>query len=80
MMEQLDHETREAVKGVIIIAAYLLPTIVALLRRHRNGTAIMAANVLFGWMGIPWFGVLVWSLTSHRKPRRKRRQPMGVQP
>jgi len=47
---------------LILLTFYLLPTIVAALRRHRNAPAIAVLNILAGWTLIGWVGALVWSL------------------
>ncbi len=45
-------------------AAYLFPALVAAGRKHHNGNAITALNVLLGWTFIGWVVALVWSLTA----------------
>jgi len=52
----------------IVIAVYFLPTIFAIRRRHRNGTAILALNLLLGWTILGWVAALVWSLTNDPQP------------
>lgn len=49
--------------AVIMVAAYLAPTIVAFVRHHHNQWAIFALNLLLGWTVIGWVVALVWSLT-----------------
>ncbi len=49
---------------VIIVALYFIPTIIALLRGHRQTVAIAALNLLLGWTVLGWVGSLVWSLTN----------------
>jgi len=48
----------------IIVALYFIPTIIALLRGHRQTVAIGALNLLLGWTVLGWVGSLVWSLTN----------------
>jgi len=48
---------------IIIIASYFLPTIIALLRGHRNALAIFLLNFFLGWTFIGWVVALVWSAT-----------------
>jgi hypothetical protein len=50
--------------------AYLIPTAVALFRRHPQKTAIIALNLLLGWSIVGWAGALVWALvrTDPLKP------------
>jgi uncharacterized membrane protein len=44
------------------IAGYLLPTILAALRRHPQLLVIFLVNFLLGWTVIGWIGALAWSL------------------
>ena len=43
---------------------YFLPALVALMRKHRQTTAIMALNLLLGWTFIGWVAALIWALTN----------------
>jgi hypothetical protein len=43
------------------MACYLLPSLIAYLRGHRSVAAIFALNLLVGWTGVGWIGVLIWS-------------------
>lgn len=47
---------------VLAIAAYFLPTIIALFRRKRNWLPIMLVNIVCGWTIVLWFPILIWSL------------------
>jgi hypothetical protein len=49
---------------VVLLVSYFLPWVVALLRRHRNATAIFILNLLLGWTFIGWVVALVWSFTN----------------
>jgi hypothetical protein len=53
----------------VIIAMYLLPGIVASLRRHPSSLAIFALNVLLGWTVLRWIAAFVWSLTATNRTR-----------
>jgi len=48
---------------ILSLAFYFLPTIIALLRRHRNALAIFLLNFFLGWTFIGWVVALVWSAT-----------------
>jgi uncharacterized membrane protein YqaE (UPF0057 family) len=51
----------------ILLALYFLPTLVALLRGHHNGVAILVLNALLGWTLLGWVAALVWACTvTHR--------------
>lgn len=49
---------------LLVIITYLVPSIVAGVRGHRNSTAITVLNVFTGWSGIGWLGCLVWALIN----------------
>ena len=46
---------------------YMLPTLIALARRHHNLLAICFLDLLAGWTGIGWFIAFIWSLTAVRR-------------
>lgn len=52
---------------VIAIGLYMLPTIIASLRKKKNAGAIMALNFFLGWTMIGWVVSLVWALTAEGK-------------
>jgi len=49
---------------VVAVLGYLIPSITAMAREHRNAAAIAALNVLLGWTVLGWIGALVWALTE----------------
>jgi hypothetical protein len=50
----------------IFVAIYLLPTIVSVIRKHRNMTAIFILNVLLGWTFFGWVVALIWSVFKEK--------------
>lgn len=50
--------------GLLTVALYCLPTIIAVARKHRNRFAIGLVNIFLGWSVIGWFVALVWALTN----------------
>ena len=50
--------------GLVLLAMYFLPAIIAAARQHRQTLAIFALNLLLGWSVIGWIIALVWSLTA----------------
>lgn len=48
----------------LFLFAYLLPSFVALQRKHVNTTAICVLNILVGWSFIGWVAALIWSLVN----------------
>ena len=53
----------------ILVGSYLLPTIVAAARDHRNTFAIFMLNLLLGWSLIGWVAAMVWACTADRRVR-----------
>ncbi len=53
---------------VIFIVMYFGPTIIALIRKHRQAGAIAALNLLLGWT-VGWIGSFIWSLMSPQQPQ-----------
>lgn len=49
---------------VVTIAIFFLPTIIAIMRHHRNSLAIFLVNLLLGWTGIGWIVALIWSVVK----------------
>lgn len=47
---------------VLIFVFYFLPTLIALLRQHKNKLAIFLLNLLLGWTVLGWVVSLVWSV------------------
>jgi len=50
---------------LVMFVGYFIPTIVAICRSHKNGSAIVILNLLLGWLLIPWVIALVWSFTDY---------------
>lgn len=46
--------------GLILLAIYLIPALLATLKKHKNVTAIWILNIFAGWTFIGWVGALVW--------------------
>jgi hypothetical protein len=41
-----------------------LPTIIAVVRHHRNTLAIVLVNIFLGWTGVGWLVALIWSFVG----------------
>jgi len=67
-MNHSEIKVDEVIGGILIIlllrAAYLLPTIIAVIRKHKNKAAIGVVNIALGWTFLGYIFALVWSLTS----------------
>jgi hypothetical protein len=53
--------TRFLILLMVVIAVYLLPSVVAFKKKHINATAILVLNIFLGWTFIGWVGALVWA-------------------
>lgn len=53
---------------VIALLIYLIPTIIAFKRGHRNRFVIMAINIALGGTLIAWLGALIWALNRVDSP------------
>lgn len=47
---------------VIILGLYLLPSLLAFVRGHRNKQALAKFNILGGWTIFGWIVALVWAV------------------
>lgn len=56
--------------GLLLFALYLLPTIIAGTRKHRQVAPIAVTNILAGWTGIGWLVALIWSVASFSRVER----------
>ncbi|MGB3968758.1 MAG: superinfection immunity protein [Planctomycetota bacterium] len=53
--------------GLMLLAAasiYVLPSAVAMLRRHRNVASIMVVNLLLGWTLLGWAVSMAWAVSA----------------
>ena len=47
---------------IVVLVIYLLPSIIAFARGHRNKQALAKFNLFGGWTIFGWITALVWSL------------------
>ncbi len=52
---------------VLVVALYLLPSLIATSRQKRNAGAIFLLNLLLGWTVLGWVIALVWSALHEEK-------------
>ena len=52
------------VLGLVGLALYFLPVVVAAMRSHHNTGAIFILTLLLGWSVIGWAVALVWAFTA----------------
>jgi hypothetical protein len=50
--------------SLIGLALYLLPTILAAVRRSKSLVGIILVNILLGWTFVGWIVALVWSISG----------------
>lgn len=48
--------------GIIGLAIYILPTIIAAVRRSKSLVGILLVNIFLGWTFIGWVLSLIWAL------------------
>ena len=58
-----------------LVGLYMLPTIVAVLNRHRHDMSVCLLNVLLGWTLLGWIIALVWGAASQPRAAGDRRSP-----
>ncbi|SUI90884.1 MULTISPECIES: superinfection immunity protein [Shewanella] len=51
---------------ILLLCVYLLPTFLAVLKKHADSTAITVLNIFLGWTFIGWVVALVWVV---KKPK-----------
>ena len=51
---------------MVLLAVYLLPSIMAFARNHRNKYALAKFNIFGGWTIFGWITALVWA--SYAEP------------
>ena len=49
---------------LLLIGAYMIPTVIAGVRNHHQTVPIALLNVLLGWTFIGWVAALVWSASA----------------
>lgn len=49
------------------IAVYFVPSIVAGIRKKKNGVSIFIVNFFFGWTFIGWVIALAWAFAHETK-------------
>ena len=45
---------------ICIVIGYFLPSIIAMIGRHKQVNAILLLNLFLGWTGLGWLGALIW--------------------
>jgi len=50
---------------VVVIALYILPSIIAFKRMHKNRMAILCLDLLTAWSFLGWVACVVWAFTDN---------------
>jgi len=50
-----------AVFILLMLAIYLLPTLVAVIRDHHASAGVFLINLFLGWTLLGWLGSLIWA-------------------
>ena len=50
--------------AIVILSIYMIPSIVAVKRKHYDKTAIIVLNIFLGWSLVGWIVALVWACTN----------------
>jgi hypothetical protein len=51
---------------LLLVLAYFLPSLVAVVRGHQSSLEIVTCNLLLGWTVLGWVVAFIWSLTAAR--------------
>ncbi len=57
--------------AVVLLAIYVLPTIIAVRRDISNKVPLLLVNLLLGWLGFAWIACLVWSIVEQSQAQRR---------
>lgn len=60
----------EFILFLIFIVVYFLPSIIANSRKCKSETWIVLINLFFGWTGLGWIGLFIWSIAGEKKDKR----------
>ncbi|MCS2152986.1 superinfection immunity protein [Scandinavium goeteborgense] len=52
----------------VLLVLYLIPSVIAYRRWHKNFKPILVLNIFLGWTFLGWLVCLVWSLSSNTQP------------
>jgi len=61
-MQMQNFTIAELILLTLVLAIYFLPSLIALLRHHKNKLTIFLLNLFLGCTVIGWVSSLVWSV------------------
>ena len=50
---------------IFLLAMYMAPSLIAIIRHHRNSASIIVVNLFLGWTLVGWVIALAWSFTDN---------------
>ena len=75
--EMMDTVVFDVILGTLALCAaiylYFIPFAIAYSRRHKNTKTVFLLNLLFGWTGLGWIVLLVWSFKGKTAQRKQGR-------
>ncbi|MDO6462163.1 superinfection immunity protein [Granulosicoccaceae sp. 1_MG-2023] len=51
----------------LLLAAYFLPTMIAVRVKHGNCDAVFLTNLFLAWTGLGWIALLIWAFYGARE-------------
>ena len=59
---EFNSEIGTILAAILLCAVYVVPSVIAVGRRHHQTLTILVLNVLFGWTVFGWIVAIVWAL------------------
>jgi len=56
--------TTSVILLALIVALYMLPSLIAFSRDHPHRRVLMLLNILLGWTLIGWIMIFVWAVAA----------------
>jgi hypothetical protein len=53
-----------AVYIIVALLIFFIPSFIASSRNHEYSVAIWLINILLGWTGLVWIGILIWAIVG----------------
>jgi len=66
----MESDTIWILLGLLAVLIYMLPTIVAFNKGHRNRWVIMIINIVFGLTLLGWLIAIIWAFNKLDSPKK----------
>jgi len=66
----MESDTILTVLGLLVALIYIIPTLVAFNRGHRNRWVIMIINIVFGATLLGWLIAIIWAFNKVDSPKK----------